>query len=115
MEIVNVIIENNIVVTYEDSDGTYETYRYNFFGHPITDDIFDVMDAPILPDWVLNLSESHKDNSNVIITQVSKFTEDDFKKLIKMGRNRNPLFKAVIQTEEHIGHLFNYMEDFVGN
>ncbi len=123
MKAVNVIFEDDIVVTWQKENGDCEVYRYNFFGYPAGDVDYAVK-APQLPEWILKHAESFRDNSSVGILQITEFTEDDFKYLLEVYRGRHPDRKAlyeenikdVIHTPEHAEHwLADYIRDYIGD
>lgn len=117
MKLVNTIIEDDIVTTWQKEDGTYEVYRYNFFGHP-DGDVDYAVKTPKLPEWVLSMSKSFADNSNVGIVQITEFTENDFKYLFDKYKDRhpNPLVEEAIQAAHQPEHwLNNYIRDFISD
>ena len=115
MEIVNVILEDDIVVVYKNNKNEHEMHRYNFFGYP-SGELDACISAPPLPEWIVTLAKSHMDNNHVVIAQFSKIDEDDFEYLLNRKRNKNinKLIEGAIFTDVHPGHIFDYMEDFIG-
>lgn len=123
MKVKDVIFEDDIVVTWQKEDSTYEVYRYTFYGYPNGDADYAVM-APQLPEWILKHAESFRDNSNVAIMQITEFTEDDFKHLLALYEKRHPDSRAlyeknikdVIRTPDITEHWLNdYIRDFIGD
>jgi len=115
LTILNVLITDDILIQWEDEDGEGLDCTYNLDGYP-EGTIEAIIQSPLPPKWVIEMAKSHVDNNHVVITQVSRFDERDFEFLLGMRKNRKlkSLIKGSIFTDVHEGHIFDYMEDFVG-
>lgn len=115
MKIVNIVLDDDIIVTYQKENDEYETYQYSFIGYP-SGELAAHISAPKLPEWVIGFAGSHMNNNHVVIVQFSKIDEDDFEYLLnrRTSEGLNKLIKGAIFTDIHPGRIFDYMEDFIG-